>query len=100
MGEVAKRLRDILQYRTTLRQGVFAVLSRNSLEHLKPQWDAVYSLRSELFHGHRSLDRSEMNELAQKAVNLCITVVLAIIRNTGIELPEAATIHFSGLAKN
>ena len=100
MGEVAKRLRDILQYRTTLRQGVFAVLRRNGLEHLKSEWDAVYSLRSELFHGHRNLDRSEMNELARKAVNLCITVVLAIVRNTGIELPEVATIHFSGLVES
>ncbi|MXW23900.1 MAG: hypothetical protein F4Z96_04460 [Chloroflexi bacterium] len=100
MRDVAKRLRDILQYRTTLRQGVFAVLTRNGLEHLKAEWDSVYGLRSELFHGHRSFGRTETNELARKAVDLCITVILAIIRDEGIELPEVATIHFKGLAES
>lgn len=100
MGDVAKRLRDVLQYRTTLRQGVLTVFARNGLEHLKSEWDAVYGLRSELFHGHRSFDRAEMNELARKAVDLCITVFLAIIRNRGIELPEVATIHFNDLAES
>ena len=100
MGAVAKRLRDILQYRTTLRQGVFTVLRRNGLEHLRPQWDAVYSLRSALFHGRWSLNRSELNQLARDAVNLCITVLLAIIRRKGIGLPDVATIHFEGLAES
>lgn len=100
MRDVAKRLRDILHYRTTLRQGVFAVLTRNGLEHLKAEWDAVYGLRSELFHGHRSFGQTETNELARKAVDLCVTVFLAIIRNKGIELPEIATVHFKGLVES
>ena len=99
MGDIAKRLWDVLHYRTTLRQGIFAVLTRNGLEHLKSEWDAVYGLRSKLFHGHGSFSRAKVNELAQKSVNLCTTIFLAIVRNRGIELPEIATIHFNDLAE-
>ena len=48
--EVADAIRKSL-HRLTLRQGVFRLLDRLSLQHLKKPWDDLYGERSTLVHG-------------------------------------------------
>ena len=85
-------------HRVSLRQGVFRLLDRNGLGHLKSRWDELYSKRSGLFHGTRVFDRYQISDIANGTVKLCVTIVLTILTNRGIVLPPIATVHFGDLA--
>ena len=98
LREIADALERM--YRVSLRQGAFRLLEENGLEDYKPRWDDVYGKRSGLFHGTLVLDRHETHRLANDTVKLCVTIVLTILRNRGVVLPQIATIHFSGLASS
>ena len=94
MQEIANRVRDLQMDRTTVRQGVFRILDQNGLGHLRSEWDAVYGLRSKLFHGGATFSRKELSSLAWEAVSLSATIILAMIDRRGIKLPSVARIHF------
>lgn len=85
-NEIADALKRSL-HRIGLRQGVLRVFQRLELNHLKKEWDRIYSIRSGAFHGTRRISDSEMNELAQAAMTLCGRVVIALLRQDGISPP-------------
>lgn len=94
--EVAEGLRRLLS-RIGLRQGVKRVLCCNDLGHLQDEWDRLYDLRSDLFHGRKQLAKQEVNKLAADAVKLCCRIILAIIKQNGIRLPSIANTHFGNI---
>ena len=91
--EVADALRRSL-HRIGLRQGVLRVLARLGLQHLKKDWDKLYSMRSGVFHGTQRLTEPEMNEVAQSAITLCGQIVIALLRQGGIAIPSVASKHY------
>ena len=95
MSELVEALQRM--YRISLRQGVFRLLESAGLEHLKKEWDRVYSLRSGLFHGSREFDRRELNKLAQDIVKISVTIVLSMLQKRGFTLPQIAEVHFPSL---
>ena len=100
LREIADALASQRMHRLSLRQGVFRLLNENGLEDYKSRWDDLYGRRSGLFHGTLVLDRQDTNRLANDTVKLCVTIVLAILRNRGVVLPSIAKVHFSGLASS
>ena len=93
--EVAEVLRRLS--RIGLRQGVKRVLCCNDLRHLQDEWDRLYDLRSDLFHGRKQLAKQEVNKLAADAVKLCCCIILTIIKQNGIRLPSIASTHFGNI---
>ncbi len=86
------------QHRISLRQGVFRLLDQNRLRHLRRQWDDIYDQRSALFHGTGQGDRHQLHRQANATVRLCGTIVLGILKNQGLDLPEMAAVHFPDIA--
>ena len=104
-GEETKQVVDaILQVRReSIRQRIKKSLAANELSGVWEDWEALYSKRSRLFHGRTNaenelrgdhLERSELHDLAQKAINLCSRIVLSMAKREGISVPDRAKVHF------
>jgi hypothetical protein len=91
--EIADALRRSV-HRIGLRQGVLRVLVRLQLEHLKKDWDRLYSLRSSVFHGTSHLNENEISQLAQDCLTLCGKIVIALLKQEGIDVPSVAEVHY------
>lgn len=83
--EVAEAIAKSL-HRLTLRQGVFRLLDRLGLAHLKKPWDALYSERSSLVHGLAPQPGADHSDLAHRTLNLCGHILLKAV---AAELPAA-----------
>ena len=94
-AEIAEAVRRL--HRVSLRQSVIRLLGENDLSHLKKQWDAVYGRRSAVVHGKTQLSRQELDSLATDAVQLCGTIILGLIRQSGVQLPPIADAGFESL---
>jgi hypothetical protein len=92
-AEVADAIRKGL-FRLSLRQGVMRLLSRFGLDHLRSEWDRLYSVRSRLFHGTDRPSDSEINQAALDTIALCGRVILEIVEKEGTQLPSVAAVHF------
>jgi hypothetical protein len=92
--EVAKAIRSGL-FPLSLRQGVIRLLSTLHLEHLRKEWDRLYSIRSGLFHGIAHLSDTEISKAALDTVTLCGQIVLAVVAKEGIRVPSIAATHFN-----
>ena len=84
-------------HRISLRQGVFRVLDSNGLQNLRKPWDDIYGQRSSLFHGAEQPDRHQLHKFANATVKLCVTIVLSVVENRGVQLPAIACVHFPEL---
>lgn len=73
--EVADAIRRGV-HRISLRQGVFRLLQRLNLPHLRKSWDDIYSERSKLVHGLAPVPGARYDELASRTVNLCGLILL------------------------
>lgn len=73
-------------HRFSLRQGVFRLLDRLDLKHLKKPWDALYSERSTLVRGLAPKPGMDYSNLASRTVNLCGQILLKAVAT---ELPGA-----------
>ncbi len=73
-------------HRLTLRQGVFRVLARLGLQHLKKAWDDLYAERSTLVHGLAPQPGADYGDLAHRTVSLCGQVLL---KAAATEIPQA-----------
>jgi hypothetical protein len=83
--EVADAIRKSL-HRLSLRQGVFRLLDRLNLEHLKTAWDQLYTERSTLVHGLAPKPGADYGDLAHRTVSLCGQILLKAIAS---EIPQA-----------
>lgn len=96
-GSERKEISDALRrnlHRIGLRQGVLRVLARLKLEHLKKEWDRIYTMRSGIFHGTEHLSESETQQLAQDSITLCGKIVITLLGHEGIEIPAVAMTHY------
>ena len=93
--EVAEALRRLS--RLGLRQGVKRVLRRNDLDHLESEWDGLYDLRSDLFHGRKRLTKQEVGKLANDVVKLSCKIILALMKRNSIKVPSIANKHFGNI---
>jgi hypothetical protein len=83
--EVADAIRKSL-HRLTLRQGVFRLLDRIGLPHLKRPWDALYAERSKLVHGLAPQPGADYADLARRTISLCGQILL---KAAATEIPQA-----------
>jgi hypothetical protein len=83
--EVADAIRKSL-HRLTLRQGVFRLLDRLGLQHLKKPWDDLYAGRSTLVHGLAPQPGADYGDLAHRTVSLCGQILL---KTAAAEIPQA-----------
>ncbi len=83
--EVAEAIRRGA-HKLGLRQGVLRLLGSLELDHLKAEWDAVYSERSTLIHGLAPEPGASYDELAFRTVSLCGRILLKVI---AMDLPLA-----------
>lgn len=83
--EVSDAIRKSL-HRLTLRQGVFRLLDRLGLAHLKKPWDALYAERSTLVHGLAPKPDGDYGDLAHRTVSLCGQILLKAV---AAEVPQA-----------
>lgn len=83
--EVADAIRKSL-HRLTLRQGVFRLLDRLGLQHLKRAWDDLYAERSTLVHGLAPQPGADYGDLAHRTVSLCGQILL---KAAAAEIPQA-----------
>lgn len=74
-GEVADAIQRAL-HRISLRQGVFRLLERLNLSHLRRSWDAIYGERSKLVHGLAPIPGARYDDLAGRTLNLCGQILL------------------------
>jgi hypothetical protein len=74
-SEVADAIQRGL-HRLSLRQGVFRLLDRLGLSHLRQRWDSVYGERSKLVHGLAPLPGARYDDLASRTVDLCGQILL------------------------
>jgi len=84
-AEVAAAIRKGL-HRLTLRQGVFRLLDRLQLAHLRKPWDSLYAERSTLVHGLAPRPDGDYGDLAHRTVSLCGQILLKAI---AAEVPQA-----------
>lgn len=83
--EVADAIQKSL-HRLTLRQGVFRLLDRLGLQHLKKPWDDLYAERSTLVHGLAPYPGADYGDLAHRTVSLCGQILL---KAAAAEIPQA-----------
>jgi hypothetical protein len=83
--EVANAIRKSL-HRLTLRQGVFRLLDRLRLQHLRKPWDDLYAERSTLVHGLAPTPGANYEDLAHRTVSLCGRILLTA---AAAEIPQA-----------
>lgn len=76
--EVGEAIRKSL-HRLTLRQGVFRLLDRLGLAHLKKPWDDLYAERSALVHGLAPKAGADYGDLANRTVSLCGQILLKAV---------------------
>jgi hypothetical protein len=95
--EVARAIRSGL-FPLSLRQGVVRLLLGLNLDHLRKEWDRLYSIRSGLFHGTARLSAPEINQAALDTITLCGRIILAIVAKDGARVPSIAATHFSASA--
>jgi hypothetical protein len=69
-----------------LRQGVFRLLDRLGLQHLKKSWDDLYAERSTLVHGLAPQPGADYGDLAHRTVSLCGQILL---KAAAAEIPQA-----------
>jgi hypothetical protein len=93
-AEVARAIRSG-PFPLSLRQGVIRLLSGLDLDHLRKEWDRLYSVRSGLFHGTARLSDSEINQAALDTITLCGRIILAIVAKENTRVPAIAETHFS-----
>lgn len=74
-------------HRLSLRQGVFRLLARLGLGHLRKQWDALYAERSTLVHGLAPRPGADYSDLANRTINLCGHILLTRV---ALEVPLAS----------
>jgi hypothetical protein len=74
-SEVADAIQRAL-HRISLRQGVFRLLDRLNLSHLRKSWDTIYGERSRLVHGLAPAPGARYDNLAGRTVNLCGQILL------------------------
>lgn len=96
-AEVAKAIETGV-FRLSLRQGVMRLLSNLDLEHLRKEWDRLYSIRSGIFHGTARLSDAELNQAALDTITLCGRIILAIVAKEGATVPSIAAKHFNPTA--
>jgi hypothetical protein len=92
--EVAQAIQKGL-FRISLRQGVMRLLERFGLNHLRKEWDRLYSIRSGLFHGTARLSDTEINQAALDTITLCGQIILGIVGKEGTRVPSIAATHFN-----
>jgi hypothetical protein len=92
-AEVARAIRSGL-FPLSLRQGVIRLLSSLELQHLRKEWDRLYSVRSGLFHGTARLSESEISDAALDTMTLCGRIILAVVAKEGTRVPSIAETHF------
>jgi hypothetical protein len=85
--EISEALRRSL-HRVGLIQGVKRALDRLELSFHKRAWDRLYTLRSGVFHGTKSLSKHELAEFANEALELCAKIVMEDVRSRGQHIPE------------
>jgi hypothetical protein len=85
-AEVAEAVQKGL-HRLSLRQGVFRLLDRLKLGHLRKEWDALYAERSSLVHGLAPRPGADYSDLANRTVNLCGHILLTRV---AAEVPAVA----------
>ena len=83
--EVADAIRKGL-HRLSLRQGVFRLLDRLNLAHLKKPWDDLYSERTTLVHGLAPKPGADYTNLGRRTVGLCGQILLKAV---AAEIPLA-----------
>ena len=100
-GQVIEAIRRIRQ--SSIRQRIRTMLDANDLSLVWEDWDALYSKRSRLFHGHGGHDgeqrgdhlmESELHAVAQEAMTLCGRMVLSLAKRNGVAIPSRAGVHF------
>lgn len=74
-GEVADAIQRAV-HRISLRQGVFRLLDRLNLSHLRKSWDSIYGERSKLVHGLAPMPGARYDDLAGRTLNLCGQILL------------------------
>jgi len=74
-------------HRLSLRQGVFRLLGRLGLSHLRRQWDALYAERSALVHGLAPRPGADYSDLANRTISLCGHILLTRV---AAEVPSAS----------
>ena len=84
--QVAHKLRQGLHI-VGLQEGVRRLMSTLGLDAHAAEWKRVYNLRSDLFHGRRPFQVSEVGELANDALAIARTIVLTFVRTLGVSVP-------------
>jgi hypothetical protein len=93
--EVADAIRKGL-HRLSLRQGVFRLLDRLNLAHLKKPWNDLYAERSTLVHGLAPRPGADYGDLGHRTVSLCGQILLtAAARDIPLADRHVAT-HYAG----
>ena len=82
-------------HKGTIRQKVKRLLLKHGLNHLLREWDAVYSRRSQLFHGQRNVDDLSLSTISNQTIKLCGSIVLLIAERSGFSIPSVAQLHFA-----
>jgi hypothetical protein len=93
-AEVARAIRTGL-FPLSLRQGVMRLMSGLALDHVRKEWDRLYSIRSGLFHGTARLSDAEISQAAGGSITLCGRIILAIAAKEGAGVPSIAARHFN-----
>lgn len=83
-GEVVDAIQRAV-HRISLRQGVFRLLNRLNLSHLRKPWDAIYGERSRLVHGLAPVPGARYDDLAGRTLNLCGQILLTRV---ALEVPS------------
>jgi hypothetical protein len=96
-AEVAKAIETGV-FRLSLRQGVMRLLSSLYLDHLRKEWDRLYSIRSGIFHGTARLTDAQLSQAALDTITLCGRIILAIVAKEGQKVPSIAATHFNPTA--
>ncbi len=91
--EVADAIRKSL-HRLTLRQGVFRLLARLELDHLKRPWDELYAERSTLVHGLAPRAEANYHDLARRTVSLCGRILLNAVATEVPMIDREATKYY------
>jgi len=84
--EVASAIEKL--YRLSLRQGVFRLLQKIGLSHLRKTWDDLYDERCRLVHANEPNQQARHAALADRATAVCGRILIAALRDVLNPLPE------------
>jgi hypothetical protein len=65
------------------------------VDHLRKEWDRLYSIRSGIFHGTARLSAPEISQAAFDTITLCGRIILALVIKEGARVPPIAATNFS-----